>query len=136
MQQSIVNKLRPIHPFPARMAPSIVWRRLNAREKPLHVLDPMAGSGTTVVAARLCGHHTIGFDTDPLALLIARVWSSDIDPDQIRKTAAEVLVSARDHYRHLKPRDAYPSQADDETRAFVRFWFDVEREDECVSALR
>jgi SAM-dependent methyltransferase len=119
------SALRPIHPFPARMAPSIVWRRLHAWKKPVRVLDPMAGSGTTIVAGRLCGHHTLGFDTDPLALLIARAWSCDIDPERIRKQAEHVLASAKDQYRRLKPGDAYPFQADDETRAFLRFWFDV-----------
>lgn len=71
--------LRPIHPFPARMAPSIVQQRLRSKEK-LRVLDPMAGSGTTIVAARLAGHRAVGFDTDPLALVIAEAWSSDVDP--------------------------------------------------------
>lgn len=115
--------LRPIHPFPARMAPSIVQRRLQSK-KAICVLDPMAGSGTTVVAARLCGHRAVGFDTDPLALLIAKAWSSDVDPERLRKRAREILIAARRLCRNLAFGDAYPKRADPETRAFIRFWFD------------
>jgi hypothetical protein len=84
----------------------------------------MAGSGTTVVAARLHGHQAIGFDTDPLALLIARTWSSDIDPEHLRAQAIQVISEATGRYHDLSPIDAYPSNADGETRAFIRFWFD------------
>ena len=115
--------LRPIHPFPARMAPSIVQRRLRSK-KTMCVLDPMAGSGTTLVAARLCGHRALGFDTDPLALLIAKAWSSDVDRDRLQRHAGQILSEARKRCRDLSFGDAYPKRADPETRAFIRFWFD------------
>jgi len=121
--KSELTPLRPLHPFPARMAPSIVQRRLRSK-KILCVLDPMAGSGTTVVAARLCGHRAIGFDTDPLALLIATAWSSDVNVDRLRRRALEVLSEARARSSRLKSGDAYPDEADFESRAFIRFWFD------------
>ncbi len=116
--------LRPVHPFPARMAPSIFRQQLSARKRPMCVLDPMSGSGTTVVVARLQGHQAIGFDTDPLALVIATAWSTDIDPKHLRAQAMRVVSAATGRYRHLSPGDAYPSNADGETRAFIRFWFD------------
>jgi DNA modification methylase len=105
------------------MAPSIVQRRLKSKKK-LRVLDPMAGSGTTVVAARLCGHQAIGFDTDPLALLIARAWSSDVNGRLIRKRASQVLREAQEQCRNIAVGSAYPDGADAETRAFIRYWFD------------
>ncbi len=82
--ESTRNALRPIHPFPARMAPSIIQRRLKSHKR-LRVVDPMVGSGTTVVTARILGHHAIGFDTDPLALLIAKAWST-MKPGRVRLT--------------------------------------------------
>ena len=106
------------------MAPSIIQRRLKSKKK-LCVVDPMAGSGTTIVASRLHGHRALGFDTDPLALLIAKAWSSDIDPDQLRLLATRVLNNAMRRYRSITAGRAYPKQADEETRAFVRFWFDL-----------
>ncbi len=90
----------------------------------MRVLDPMVGSGTTLVAARIQGHEAIGFDTDPLAVLIARAWSSDIDPLELRRKAREVKERARRRLRELSLGEAYPSRADEETRAFIRFWFD------------
>src|SRR5947209_4834101 len=124
MSKSITT-IRPIHPFPARMAPSIALRRLSGRKGTLRVLDPMVGSGTTAVAARLRGHRAIGFDTDPLALLIAKTWASDIKPKHLRKSAEKVLKEAEKIYKKLHVKDAYPVGADKETKAFIRFWFDA-----------
>lgn len=117
-------KLTSIHPFPARMAPSIVWKELPPAESPLRVLDPMAGSGTTLVTARLRGHKAIGFDTDPLAVLMSQAWCADIDEDRLRSKAKEVVLRATRRYRELSQGDAYPPCVDEETRSFLRFWFD------------
>lgn len=116
--------LRPIHPFPARMAPELVWEELPAKGC-LRVLDPMAGSGTTLVTAKLRGHQAIGFDRDPLAVLISRGWLVPVQEDRLRTKAAEVLARAKVRAKRLLQRDAYPLQADDETRQFVRYWFDT-----------
>lgn len=119
-----MSRIRPIHPFPARMAPSIVWESLPDNGKRLRVLDPMAGSGTTLVSARVKGHQAIGFDTDPLALLIARAWCSDIDPDRIKHRSNLVLERAQRLSECFTAEQAYPVHADEETRSFLRFWFD------------
>ncbi len=125
-----IPQLRPVHPFPARMAPAIVWEELLAAaaatpHTPLRVLDPMTGSGTTIAMARLLGHRATGFDTDPLAVLIARAWSVDIDQAELRDVAAEVVRAARLLAREVSSAEAYPAGADEETRAFVRYWFDA-----------
>jgi DNA modification methylase len=106
------------------MAPSIVQRRLKST-KEMCVLDPMAGSGTTIVAARLCGHRAVGFDTDPLALIIAKAWSSDVDAKRIQRRAGQILAQAKKRYGRISCGDAYPDKSDRETRAFMRFWFDL-----------
>jgi SAM-dependent methyltransferase len=117
---------RPVHPFPARMAPAIVWEELgqHLNGKEMTVLDPMTGSGTTLVTARLLGHHAIGFDTDPLAVLIAKAWSVNVDPDDALAAGARVLRTARRRAEAMRVGDAYPQGADEPTRAFVRYWFD------------
>src|SRR5712692_2083196 len=93
MQNSI--KFRPVHPFPARMAPSIALDELPAASTTgLRVLDPMAGSGTTLVAARSRGHEAIGFDTDPLALLISTVWSARVSSRAVGAHAQSVTEQA------------------------------------------
>jgi DNA modification methylase len=116
---------RPIHPFPARMAGSIPWEVLEATNRTrLRVLDPMVGSGTTVVVARTLGHEALGFDTDPLAVMIAQAWCDDVDEAAVRRRAKRVLAKAKESASGIYLRDAYPHNADDETRAFTRYWFD------------
>jgi len=118
-------RFRPIHPFPARMAPSIALDSLRkCSEKPLRILDPMTGSGTTAVIAKSLGHSFIGFDTDPLAVLIATAWCSQISKKHLVDKASKVLEKAIQRCDDLPLRHAYPRHADDETRAFVRYWFD------------
>ena len=118
--------IRPVHPFPARMAPSIVWDALPKTGPPLTMLDPMSGSGTTLVCARSRGHRAIGCDTDPLALLIARAWCADTEPDSLKLRARLVLERARVLRDHLRRQESYPKSADGETREFIDFWFDPE----------
>jgi tRNA G10 N-methylase Trm11 len=128
MKMASPQKLRAIHPFPARMAPELVWDELPCRStnrRPLRVLDPMAGSGTTLVTAKLRGHEAIGFDRDPLAVLIARSWLTNVKPDDVESKAATVLSKARSRARDMAITDAYPRAADAETKAFVRYWFDT-----------
>lgn len=118
--------IRPVHPFPARMAPSIVWDSLPNTDSPLRILDPMSGSGTTLVCAREKGHFAMGCDTDPLALLIARAWCLDIDPEGVKHRAVLVLERATNLADQLDYEKAYPKGADEETRHFINFWFDDE----------
>ncbi|MCK5245239.1 MAG: hypothetical protein KAJ90_08210 [Desulfobacterales bacterium] len=134
--------IRPVHPFPARMAPSIVWDCLPPTDKPLKILDPMSGSGTTLVCTRRKGHYAIGFDTDPLALLIAKAWCSDVDSNSVKQRAIIVLDRAKQMVKQIDYDNAYPNGADDETRKFIDFWFDKENRrqlsalSKCISRVR
>ena len=115
---------RPIHPFPARMAPGIALEALGESETPLRVLDPMAGSGTVLAVARAKGHRAFGTDIDPLAVLLAGVWTRTVDAERVKDKAADVLSRAKAAFRSTGSGQAYPSGCDDETRRFVRYWFD------------
>src|ERR1700680_1237758 len=85
----------PIHPFPARMAPGIALEALGESKTPLRVLDPMAGSGTVLAVARAKGHRAFGVDIDPLAVLLAGVWTRTIDPERVNDKAANILDRAK-----------------------------------------
>ena len=106
------------------MAPSIIWPELPNPAPPIRVLDPMCGSGTALVMSKMRGHEAIGFDSDPLAVIISRAWCADVSEDRIKRQAAELLKRAEDLCGKLRLKDAYPQNADHETRKFVRFWFD------------
>ena len=125
-QQTILETLgrNPIHPFPARMAAGIALEALGQSNKALRVLDPMSGSGTVLAVARANGHRAFGVDLDPLAVLLAGVWTRTLDPERIKDKAAEVLERSRGRFHALNTGRAYPVDSDDETRAFIRYWFD------------
>lgn len=113
-----------VHPFPARMAPGIAMEVVAQAKKPLRILDPMMGSGTVLAIARSMGHQAVGVDIDPLAVLISRVWTTAIDPDEVRCKATEVMEKARLIFSNMLVRDSYPKNADEETKKFISFWFD------------
>ena len=115
---------RPIHPFPARMAPGIALEALGESKTPLRVLDPMAGSGTVLAVARAKGHRAFGVDLDPLSVLLAGVWTRTVDPERVNEKASEVLSRAKVLFADLPAGRAYPPNSDDETRKFIRYWFD------------
>lgn len=114
----------PVHPFPARMAPDVVLEALDGLEGSVRLLDPMMGSGTVLAIARFEGHRVLGVDSDPLAVLVTRVWTTTIDGDAVFEKAVEVLNRARILFRSLGVGNAYPKNADAETRKFLRYWFD------------
>jgi len=114
----------PIHPFPARMAPGIALAALGETNRPLRVLDPMVGSGTVLAVARARGHRAYGFDLDPLAVLLAGVWTRTLDREEAKETALNVLSRAKTYMRQLSVAVAYPSGSDADTRDFIRYWFD------------
>lgn len=113
-----------IHPFPARMAPGLVFDTVAKSGKSLRVLDPMSGSGTVLAVAQANGHLAVGVDMDPLAVLISRVWTTSIDTVLLKDEAAGVLHRAHRAFTSLRARDAYPNHSDEETQRFIQFWFD------------
>ena len=113
-----------VHPFPARMAPGLALDVVAECQKPLRVLDPMSGSGTVLAVAHSKGHHVVGVDLDPLAVLISKVWTTAIDTEAVKDAAATVLEHAQQKFNTLPTRNAYPRNADLETRQFIRYWFD------------
>jgi hypothetical protein len=114
-----------VHPFPARMVPGLVLDALDHLQPYATVLDPMAGSGTVLAIARSKGHRALGFDVDPLAVLLSRVWTRTIDARELRDRGDVVLSRARRIAPALSGLDLYPIGADEETRAFTRYWFDA-----------
>ena len=112
-----------IHPFPARMAPGLALDAIGDTSKCLKVLDPMSGSGTVLAVARAKGHRAVGIDCDPLSVLLAKTWTTSIDVQNVESSASNVLDRARKLFRRSKSGEAYPT-VDDETRKFLRFWFD------------
>ena len=112
-------KVRSIHPFPARMAPDLALVPLAALSAGSTVLDPMMGSGTVVRHALDAGHQAFGYDLDPLAVLMSKVWTTQVNDDDIGRLLAIVL----DAVASDGEAPILDWQQDVETRSFVEFWF-------------
>lgn len=125
----------PVHPFPARMAPGIALDIIEAEPESIRILDPMMGSGTVLAVARARGHKAIGVDIDPLAVLLARVWTTAVDTRAVEDKSTHVLSRAKEDFPSRRVGNAYPSLADEETRRFIRYWFDeyARRQLACLS---
>jgi len=103
------------------MAPELAIASLKRLDKGSVVLDPMMGSGTVIRHAIEQHHKAFGYDLDPLAVLISKVWSTSVDDSLVEEAAAEVL----DRAQSLRMRDIYIPSIDenDETRKFIKYWF-------------
>jgi DNA modification methylase len=112
-----------IHPFPARMPLSVANHLIaNLTTRGQTVLDPMAGSGTTLVVAARQGRSAIGFDRDPLAVLIARTATCALDRERVEGIGDRILERAREFVSTMRlpqTRKTLPR----EDREFLRYWF-------------
>src|SRR5687768_12150161 len=84
-------KVKTIHPFPARMAPDLALVVLEDMPEGSIILDPMMGSGTVVRQALELGHDAVGYDLDPLAVLMTRAWTTEVDGEAIIELTEDVL---------------------------------------------
>lgn len=68
------------HPYPAKFIPQIPRVLIAHYSSPGDtVLDPMCGSGTTLVEAALAGRHAMGVDINPVSTLISEAKTSRLD---------------------------------------------------------
>jgi len=78
--------LHSIHPYPAMFHFLLVRRFIEelSREGEL-ILDPFCGSGVSAVEAMLSGRNYVGYDINPLAVLIAKVRTTPIPTEKALK---------------------------------------------------
>ena len=80
-----------IHKFPAKFFPELPRYLIRKYSEPgEYVLDPMCGSGTTVLEAMLNKRIGIGIDIDPIAQLITKVKTTSIASEPL-ETASKIL---------------------------------------------
>jgi DNA methylase len=90
----------PLHAFAARCPPPLVDWAITRYSRPGEtVLDPMVGSGTTLVEAALLGRRAWGVDIDPLGRLIAKAKATPIPiarwDDATRRTESRLANGLR-----------------------------------------
>ena len=103
------------------MAPDLALEKLNELTHLGVVLDPMVGSGTVLRQAIHLGHQAIGFDMDPLAVMMTRVWTTAVEDRTIQKVSDRLSAKVSD----ISAADAHLPWVDDdpETYRFIEFWF-------------
>ena len=114
-----------VHAFAAKFPPQLPRAFIRGLTRPGDwVLDPMMGSGTTVVEALLEGRQGVGLDLDPLALRLGRVKTMPMETGCLRDAGyrvisqAHALLSTPDTLEHY-----LDTQFNERTRAFVDYWF-------------
>ena len=90
-----------LHPYPATMPLPVAQKLVRKLSEPGDtVLDPFAGSGTTLRAATLSGRDSIGIEINPLAWLIAEVgrqpFAAAFDPSRYQAARSAVWNALED----------------------------------------
>ena len=101
-----------LHPYLGKFVPQLVETLLARHVRPGGpVLDPFAGSGTTLVQALESGYPATGVDVAAFNCLLMRVKTAEYNPFSLAHEVRDVLLRAED----AEP-DAAPSP-------YVRRWF-------------
>lgn len=114
------------HAFPAKFPPQLPEKFILGLTQPGDVvLDPMMGSGTTILEAILHRRKAIGFDIDPLARLIAKVKTTKLNIEQLAELGPLIVKRAAE--RIDKEQSALTQllacRWDKQTKEFVDYWF-------------
>lgn len=124
------------HSFPAKFPPQLPRKFISKLTKEGDVvLDPMMGSGTTILEAYLLNRQAVGFDIDPLALLLTRVKVRPLDIPTARRTGDRIVesaeaVSAQDRAGLMHRLD---QRWNKRTKEFVDYWFPLETQLELLA---
>jgi DNA modification methylase len=127
------------HPFPAKFPPQLPRLFIEQLTKPNDVvLDPMMGSGTTVLEACLAERHAIGLDIDPLAITISNVKTTPYDKNELIKLTKVIVAKARESvgHRRMELESALQSGFDPPTRRFLDTWFPKDTQLELLALIR
>ena len=127
------------HPFPAKFPPQLPKCLIERLSGPGDViLDPMLGSGTTLVEAVRLGRRAVGCDIDPLARMIASAKLTPIDPMTALDTGLFVLRAAKSDCQKDTSRLShdFSLRFDEKTAEFIDYWFLPQHQLELLSLLR
>jgi hypothetical protein len=105
-----------LHPYLGKFVPQLVEELLRRYVEPGgRVLDPFAGSGTTLVQCLESGHDAVGVDVAAFNCLLMRVKTDAYEPAALRRD----LEAARSHAERFAWNGKPPAQAS----AYAREWY-------------
>ena len=126
------------HAFPAKFPPQLPRKFITALTQPGDaVLDPMMGSGTTLVETQMANRKAIGFDTDPLAVRITEAKTTPIDARKVCEIGEFILNKVRllSQDRRQRLREAFHRDWETNTSRFIDYWFDLETQNDLCALM-
>jgi DNA modification methylase len=112
-----------VHAFAAKFPPQLPRAFIRGLTAPGDfVLDPMMGSGTTIVEALLEGRRGIGLDIDPLALRVSQAKTIPMSVDDLRDIGLKVVSQAQG-FLSDKNIERLMQKFDSRTKEFIDYWF-------------
>ena len=136
----LAHRLYALHPFAARFPHGLPGYFIDAlTERGDTVLDPMCGSGITLLEGWTAGRSVIGVDLDPLARRQARARTTALIAAEVRQAGEKALRGSADLMAglrgHQDPLTAATEGMDAPTREFLDYWFfpETQRELACLT---
>jgi DNA modification methylase len=114
------------HAFPAKFPPQLPKKFIEGLTEPGDVvLDPMMGSGTTILEAFLTRRRGIGFDIDPMALRLCKVKVTPLALEEIATARKQVLRRAQESLQQdgTELRQQLDARFEKAERKFLDYWF-------------
>lgn len=132
------HPLHALHPFAARFPHGLAGHFITALTR--HgdtVLDPMCGSGITLLEGWQASRSVIGVDLDPLARRQSMARTTALDPQDVRAAGDAALRCAEElHSGASHPADPLAlvrGSMDDATLKFLDYWFFEETQQELAA---
>ncbi len=138
MQQA--HPLHALHPFAARFPHGLAAHFINDLTEPGDtVLDPMCGSGITLLEGWQAGRSVVGVDLDPLARSQSAARTTALHHHDVRAAGDATLQRAAGLYAGIgNPADPFAvvrDGMDDATREFLDYWFFPETQQELAALI-
>ncbi len=127
-----------LHAFPAKFPPQLPRKFIEElTELDDVVLDPMNGSGTTILEAALLGRKAVGCDIDPLALLLTQVKTTPLPLSTVSNIGVSILEKARTkvHTSNGTSLEQKLNRFDAEAQEFINYWFHPDAQHELLMLL-
>jgi DNA modification methylase len=126
------------HSFPAKFPPELpkLFIKHLTTEGQI-VLDPMAGSCTTLIEAANLRRQALGFDIDPLSLTIGKAKVNNIDIRLAKIESYRILQNAKKEFDNKEClQNLLENEFDKDTLDFLDYWYEKQTQFELIALLQ